>query len=163
MKKLAGKYMKLMRVIHVFCAQIWFGGVCCIFVYGLYCFGNNLEKDAAIKLIEIIPFLYQKLIMPFSVVCGIQGLIYGIFSSYGFIKHKWVLTKWILAVFVIICTGAGGIGQVIAVIEKINSGEIAVLTMSDGQMFFVFMIGQILLLSVMTILSVVRPKRKAGA
>jgi hypothetical protein len=160
MVKLTEKPLKIMKMVHVICSQIWFGTVWCIFIYALYCFNNNFEKNTAIKFIEIIPFLYQRAIMPFALVCVIQGIIYGIFTQYGFIKYKWIIAKWVLTIFVIICTGIGGIGQIFSIIGKINYGEINVLTMNDGKLFFVFIIGQIIFLSTMTIISIIKPKNK---
>jgi hypothetical protein len=54
----------------------------------------------------------------------------------------------------------GGIGELLTVIDKINNDEIAALTMSDGKTFFLFITGQILFLSIMTILSIIKPKNK---
>jgi hypothetical protein len=160
MEKLTGKPLRVMKVIHVICSQIWFGAVWCIFIYALYCFNNGFEKEMAVKFIGIIPFLYQKAIMPFALVCVIQGIIYGIFTQYGFIKYKWIIIKWILAIFVILCTGMGGIGQIFIIIGKINNGEINTLKMNDGKTFFLFIIGQIVFLSIMTIISIIKPKNK---
>jgi hypothetical protein len=92
-EKITGKPLKIMKMAHVICSQIWFGAVWCIFIYALYCFNNNFEKDAAIKFIEIIPFLCQRAIMPFVLICVIQGIIYEIFTQYGFIKYKWIIAK----------------------------------------------------------------------
>jgi hypothetical protein len=112
------------------------------------------------ELIEIIPYLYQKAILPFAAICIIQGIIYGIFSNYGFIKYKWVLAKWILTFFVIMFTGIGGIGQIFTIVGRIENNKIQTLTINDGKTFFVFIIGQIVFLGIMTIISIIKPNRK---
>jgi hypothetical protein len=160
MEIITGRLLRIIKIIHIICSQIWFGTIWCIFIYALYCFNNNFEKEIAIKYIEIIPFLYQKIVLPFGLFCIIQGIFYGIFTQYGFIKYKWIIGKWILAISVILCTGIGGIGQIFNIIGKINSGEINILTMDNGKIFFIFIIGQILFLSIMTILSIIRPENK---
>jgi hypothetical protein len=159
-KKLNGKLLRVMKIIHIICSQIWFGSVCCIFAYALYCFNNSFDKNTAISLIEAIPHLYLKVIMPFSVICVIQGIIYGIFTPFGFFKHKWLIAKWILFAVVIFCTGRGGMGELFTIIDQLNQNEITTLTMNDGKTFFLFIIGQILFLSIMTILSIIKPKNK---
>jgi hypothetical protein len=160
MTKLTGTPLRIMKIIHVICSQIWFGSGICIFVYALYCFNNNFDLNTGKKLIEIIPYLYQKAILPFAVICIIQGIIYGIFSNYGFIKYKWVLAKWILTFFVIMFTGIGGIGQRFSIVGKIESKKSQTLIMSDGKTFFAFIIAQIVFLGIMTIISIIKPKGK---
>jgi hypothetical protein len=98
--------------------------------------------------------------MPFSIICVIQGIIYGIFTPFGFFKYKWLIAKWILFIVAILCTGLGGMGELFTIIEKLNQNEITTLTMNDGKTFFLFIIGQILCLSIMTILSITKPKNK---
>jgi hypothetical protein len=91
-------------------------------------------------------------------VCIIQGIIYGIFSKWGFIKYRWLIIKWLSIPFIIICTGIGGIWQIFMILENVQSSNVEIITLSDGQMFFVFMILQIIILGIMTTVSIIKLK-----
>jgi hypothetical protein len=110
----------------------------------------------------MIPGLYKMVVLPAALVCIAQGLVYGIFSNWGFIKFKWVLAKWILALFVVVFTGMGGIGQMFMILDRVQKDNIQTVTLQDGKLFFVFIAGQIALLCVMTILSILKPKNKTN-
>ena len=153
------KGMKVMRIIHIIAAQIWFGAVMCISGFAFYCF-NNTALEQFLVLAPIIPKLYKMVVLPAALVCIAQGLAYGIFSKWGFIKFKWVLAKWILALAVVVCTGMGGIGQMFVILDNVQKNNIQHITPGDGKLFFVFIAGQIALLCVMTILSIIKPKNK---
>ena len=151
--------MKLMRVIHIVAAQIWFGAVICIFGFALYCF-NNTAVEQFLVLAPMIPELYKMVVLPAAIACILQGIIYGIFSPWGFVKFKWVLAKWILAILVVLCTGMGGIGQMFMIVDTVQKSNLQHITLYDGTVFFIFIGGQMLLLCIMTILSVLKPKNK---
>jgi len=36
------------------------------------------------------------LIIPGATICYLLGTAYGLFTMWGFIKHKWIILKWIL-------------------------------------------------------------------
>ena len=151
--------MKLMRIIHIIAAQIWFGAVICIFGFAFYCF-NNTAVEKFLILAPMIPGLYKMVVLPAALVCIMQGIIYGIFSKWGFIKFKWVLVKWIMVLLVVLCTGMGGIGHMFIILDNVQKNNIQNITLNDGEIFFVFIIGQIIILCIMTIISIIKPKNK---
>jgi hypothetical protein len=158
---LPAKGMKLMRIIHIIAAQIWFGAVVCIFGFAFYCF-NNMKADSFLILAPVISRLYRMVVLPAAMVCILQGIMYGVFSKWGFVKFKWVLAKWVMVLFVVICTGAGGIGQMFSIMSNVRQNNIQPVTLNDGKMFFVFMFGQIALLITMTVISIIKPHKNKG-
>ena len=153
--------MKLMRIIHIIAAQIWFGAVMCIFGFAFYCF-NNMAIEKFLVLAPMIPGLYKMVVLPAALVCIIQGIIYGIFSKWGFKKFKWVFAKWIMVIFVVLFTGMGGIGQMFMILDNVQKNNIQNIMLKDGKIFFIFISGQIILLCIMTIISIIKPKNKKG-
>ncbi|MDR2477268.1 MAG: hypothetical protein LBD18_05750 [Treponema sp.] len=71
-------------------------------------------------LAPMISGLYRKVALPAALVCIIQGIIYGIFSKWGFKEFKWVLVKWIMVIFVVLFTRMGGIGQMFMILENVQ-------------------------------------------
>jgi len=154
---LPAKGLKAMRTIHIIASQIWFGAVVCIFGFAFYCF-NNTDAKVFLVLAPIIPRLYRMVVMPAALVCVAQGVVYGLFSKWGFVKFRWVLAKWVMLVLVVLCTGIGGIGQMFAILGKAQN--LQTIRLSDGKLFFVFLGGQLILLCAMTIISVIKPGNK---
>jgi hypothetical protein len=163
MKRLPAGALKALKIAHVVCAQVWLGSVVAVFFYGLHCFNSGLGGPAAAEMVGLIPTLYQRVVLPFGVAMIVQGLVYGLFSQYGFVRLRWIRIKWILMFFVMILTGAGSIHSVLETISKLNAGEITSLAPSDGLQFLAFVAGQIALLCTITAISVLKPKDgKAG-
>ncbi|MCL2549641.1 MAG: hypothetical protein FWE78_01695 [Methanimicrococcus sp.] len=155
MAKLKQKGMKWLRLFHILTAGIWFGGVVCIGILAYICF-FQLTEEEFLTIIPLVPALYQK-IMPFAFLTIIQGFIYGFFTNWGFVKHKWVLYKWILTVFIALLTGLGSIRQIHAVIEKVGTAGFEG-GFADGQLVLLFIFLQITLMAVMIALSVFKPR-----
>jgi len=158
MIRLKQKGMKWLRLFHMLTASIWFGGVVCI--AGLtYISFFKLTEAEFLTVAPWIPGLYQRIVLPFALLTLVQGFLYGLFTNWGFAKHKWILCKWILAALTALCTGLGGIRQIFAVISKVElqgfSGGFA-----DGGLAIAFISLQILFLAVMIVLSVFKPQKR---
>ncbi len=115
-----GKSLKWLRILHIISAGIWFGATVCIGGLAVICLSN---PDAAEFLVTapLVPELYRKMILPAALFTILQGLVYGFFTEWGFLKHRWVTIKWIFTILLIPCIGAGGIGQMFALIDKVKS------------------------------------------
>jgi hypothetical protein len=150
--------MQWLRVLHILSASIWFGSVVCIGGLACICF-FRLNEVEFLTIAPWIPALYQSVVLPFAVFTLIQGVVYGFFSSWGFIKHRWVLYKWCLVILTALCTGVGGIGQIFSVLDKAEiSGFSGGLADGGPVLFFIFL--QVLFLSIMIALSVFKPKKQ---
>ena len=106
-----------------------------------------------------IPGLYQMAVLPFALLTLAQGFIYGIFTNWGFLKHKWILGKWILVLLVILCTGLGAIGQMLSAIEKVESTGFTG-GFADGGLVLLFISVQISCMVIMIMLSVLKPMKR---
>jgi len=150
--------MQWLRVLHILSVSIWFGSVVCIGGLAALCF-FRLSENEFLTIAPYIPELYQGVVLPFAVCTIIQGIVYGIFSNWGFYRHRWVLYKWVLALLTVLCTGVGGIGQLFSVLEKVKaSGFTGGLT--DGGPVLLFISLQVLFMLVMIVLSVFKPGKR---
>ncbi|MDI9480246.1 MAG: hypothetical protein QM229_05505, partial [Bacillota bacterium] len=104
--KLSRTGMQWMRVLHVFSVSIWLGSVVCILGLTVICFFQLNERDFLI-IAPLVPQLYKTIVMPVALFTIIQGIIYGLFSNWGFFKYKWLLLKWIFIPLIVLCTGLG--------------------------------------------------------
>ena len=41
-------------------------------------------------------------VIPGAILTVVTGVIYGMFTNWGFFKHKWIIVKWILGITIII-------------------------------------------------------------
>jgi len=150
--------MQWLRLLHILSMSIWFGAVVCIGSLAYICFFALSEADF-LTIAPLVPELYRTVVMPAAIFTIVQGIIYGIFTNWGFLKYKWVLFKWILALLVTLCTGLGGIGNMFSVLDKVEktgfTGGLA-----DGGMVLLFIALQILFMIIMIILSVFKPMKR---
>ncbi|MEN6463380.1 MAG: hypothetical protein ABFC94_18675 [Syntrophomonas sp.] len=159
--KLKRNGMQWLRVLHILSASTWLGVVVGIGSLAYVCFFQLSEADF-LTIAPLVPELYRKVVLPAAVVTIVQGIIYGIFTSWGFVKYKWVLFKWILAFLVAFCTGWGGIGNMFYVLDKVEKSGLAG-GFTDGGVVLLFIFLQIIIMFIMIILSVFKPvKRSAG-
>ena len=51
---------------------------------------------------EILEAIDMKILVPGAVGCLLTGIVYGIFTHWGFFKHRWLTVKWTLTLFMIL-------------------------------------------------------------
>ena len=147
--------MQWLHLIHIISISIWFGSVVCIGTLAVIAF-FQMSGNEFLTIALLIPTLYQKIVLPIALITIIQGIIYGVFTNWGFFKHKWMTFKWCVLPLIVLCTGLGTIGQIFSLLEKIEkSGFTGGFT--DGGFVFIFISLQILLLLLMFLLSVFKP------
>lgn len=97
MIKLNAKGLKALKVIHLFCAILWVGGAIgmMVLVKVVSPSGEHEMYMYALALKTIDDYL----IIPGANGCVITGLIYGLFTNWGFFKHRWIVVKWAFTLF----------------------------------------------------------------
>lgn len=156
--KLKKRGMQWLRVLHILSVSIWFGAVVCISGLAFICFFQLSEADF-LTIAPLVPELYQKVVMPAALFTVFQGIVYGVFTNWGFFKYKWVLFKWILVLLIILCTGLGGISKMFAVLDKVEKSGFAG-GFADGGQVLLFISLQILFMLIMIILSVFKSMKR---
>ncbi|HEX9252265.1 MAG TPA: hypothetical protein VF870_08480, partial [Ignavibacteriaceae bacterium] len=102
MNKLSGNYLKIIKAFHIGLIAITFGGIIAIEVILFLklsdqhlTFSNNLDY---------VIFKLNNSIIYYSFLAIVTTtIIYGLFTSWGFLRFYWIIIKWVLLfVFVII-------------------------------------------------------------
>ncbi|MCL1918956.1 MAG: hypothetical protein FWG14_11670 [Peptococcaceae bacterium] len=95
MKKLSSKTMKILKAIHFSGVTVWVSGVMCTLVI-LLALSQQTSHEGILALLSLIELADYLLIIPGATICYLLGTVYGLFTVWGFIKHKWIILKWIL-------------------------------------------------------------------
>lgn len=99
MKKLNAKGMKVLKVFHLLFVMIWLVGIISMWVLSLLtpASGGELSMQMA-----SILWIDHTLTIPGAMLTVVTGVIYGLFTNWGFFKHGWLTCKWIVSVLVIL-------------------------------------------------------------
>ena len=87
--------MKALKAIHLTGVIIWVSGVICTLVIMLS-LSQQTTQEGILALLNLADSADYLLIIPGATICYLLGTVYGLFTVWGFIKHKWIIIKWIL-------------------------------------------------------------------
>ena len=94
MRKFGSIGLKLLKMFHILMIVLFLGGILSSFVLLIKLDLSNFEAVAgAYKTFNIISDNVVKMGAQGTILLG---AIYGFFTKWGFIKHKWLAVKWIL-------------------------------------------------------------------
>ncbi|MBC9784329.1 hypothetical protein H1S01_07370 [Heliobacterium chlorum] len=100
MKALGPRGVSWLKSFHIFVSGVWVGaGICMIMIsyFGRPANGDELyATNAAAKLID------DFVVIPAAISSLLTGLVYSVFTKWGFFKHRWVTVKWVVTVFSIL-------------------------------------------------------------
>lgn len=164
MKKLSAKGMKALKVVHLVFAIAWFGSAISMNLLrylvevndaaGMYCMAKILEA------------IDMQILVPGAIGCLLTGFVYGIFTNWGFFKHRWLTVKWVLTLFMILF-GTFYIGPMVK--ENVLIGKAVMEGSGDAAQYWLNVTAnayagllQIVLLSIVTIISVYKPWKRKG-
>lgn len=100
MKKLSVKGQKWLKSIHILCACMWVGAAIILnlmnpflkAIDGMQLYGINVSMK----------FIDDFILIPGANGVLLTGLIYSIFTGWGWFKHRWIIVKWCIALFGVI-------------------------------------------------------------
>lgn len=78
--------------------MIWVVGVIAMAILFLQ---RPKSGDELYMTLKIILFIDWVLVIP-GALLTVVGIIYGIFTNWGFFKHRWIIVKWIVSIVVIL-------------------------------------------------------------
>lgn len=96
---LSPKGMKTLKVIHLILIMMWTIGVVmmCLLYWKPVSSGLEFLYNQ-----ETAMFIDYTLVIPGALLAVVTGIIYGIFTKWGFFKFRWITVKWILGILVIL-------------------------------------------------------------
>lgn len=96
MKKMSPKGQRWLKMFHVVFAGFWMSSGVSLLLLNLFV---APEQGAAIYGANLaMKFIDDFVIIPAANLCLLTGLIYGIWTRWGFFQHHWVTVKWVITV-----------------------------------------------------------------
>ena len=154
MKKIGTTGLKLLKITHITLAVMWIGGAFSMILTLLLTEVN--DASSMLLRAKVLKTIDDNLIIIGANGCVITGLIYEAFTNWGFFKHRWIIAKWGLTVFMVL-SGTFAMGP--CVNSNIFITDIAQYTQNVERTIFWGWI-QIVMLFLVIILSVWKPKFK---
>ena len=162
MTKLGPTGVKILKIIHLFFAILWIGGglalIALLFTTSPTSGGELLLRSRVLQIVD------NYMIIPGAMMSLVTGLVYSIWTNWGFFKHNWITVKWVLTV-VQVLFGALILGPWIDenVIIATQLGEATInneLFMHNVLMSQIWGTLQVILLLSFLFISVLKPWRK---
>ncbi len=97
MKKLNGKQQKWLKLVHIYSAGLWLGGAIALNLMHFF-----MEATDGMELYGInlsMKFIDDFIVIPGASLTFITGLLYSIFTKWGWFKHHWITVKWIICLY----------------------------------------------------------------
>lgn len=98
--KLSARGQKILKIVHLVCAIAWIGSAIVM---------NTLRHLVDIDSVEgmyyvavVLEAVDMDILVPGAILCLLTGVVYGLFTTWGFFKHRWLIVKWVLTVFMIL-------------------------------------------------------------
>ena len=96
MKKLQKNGLKILKIFHLLFAVMWIGGVLALVCLQL---GAKPQTAEMMYISAISHLVVDKwFLIPGGIGIGLTGLIYGLFTNWGFFKYRWLTIKWVLTI-----------------------------------------------------------------
>lgn len=152
--KIKGKALKVLKLLHFVTIFMWIGGAVSMMVIML---SNPVSEPVSMQTrAEMLAAIDGTLVTPGAIATVFVGLLYGIFTGWGFFKHGWIVAKWILT-FAMILSGTFAMGP--CVHANVSITDLVLYEQNVDQTVFWGWI-QLALLGITVILSIWKPKAK---
>ncbi|MEA3470610.1 MAG: hypothetical protein U9R24_02715 [Thermodesulfobacteriota bacterium] len=100
MRKLSSKGQRWLKCFHVFFVCCWVGAAVILTIMNF-----SMKASEGMQLYGIhvsMKFIDDFIIIPGAFGCLLTGLLYSVFTKWGWFKHRWVMVKWIINIFGIV-------------------------------------------------------------
>lgn len=97
MKKLSAKGQKWLKCLHIYSACLWVGCATVLPVMQFF-----IDPDSGGELYGIIAtldFIDLFILVPGAICTFLTALVYSIWTSWGWFKHRWITVKWVICLF----------------------------------------------------------------
>lgn len=99
MKRLGAKGVKILKICHLIFVMMWVVGVMAMAVISLL---KSQSGDELYMLFYVLRVIDNVLVIPGATFTILTAVVYGVFTNWGFFKHRWITVKWIASIFIII-------------------------------------------------------------
>ena len=163
--KLNKNQQKLLKTAHILVAILWLS--CVIVLTGLVYVSQQIHSSEELYMYTYIyHFIDMSILTPAAILTLLTGIIYSSFTPWGYAKHKWIIYKWIVTLFIII-SGTFYLGPLTESVLTLVESE-KILALKDVQylhsvtiLYYAGIINFFLLLSA-TVVAVFKPWKKSS-
>jgi len=102
MKKLGAKGLRWLKGFHLVAVSCWIGGAASLLLL-YFIKGDVADGGVLFGINQSIHHVDMALVVvPGAFGCLLTGLLYSLFSNWGFFKHTWLVFKWTVTVAAIV-------------------------------------------------------------
>ena len=96
MAKMSARGQKWLKSFHVFCGCLWVGAAVSLNMGNLFLRpSDGMELYGAAL---VLKFIDDFIIIPGALGSLLTGLIYSVWTNWGWFKHRWIAVKWFINV-----------------------------------------------------------------
>lgn len=99
MKKLKPNGIKVLKICHLIFVMMWVVGVAAMVLISYLSYQTGDELYTGLRINRLID---DFLVIPGAIFTTLTAIIYGIWTNWGFFKHRWIIVKWIVSIVIII-------------------------------------------------------------
>jgi len=93
--------MKVMKIIHLVAASLWLGGIVSVTIVLIGSDTFEAASQAYLFAMSLVLTLELATIIPSSLVLLLTGLLFGLFTNWGFLKNRWIAAKWLITILIV--------------------------------------------------------------
>ena len=101
MRKLTISQQRLLKAIHLISVSLWLSSVVTLMLLPII--SKKITLGGEIYMYNLTyHFIDMFILTPAAILTLLTGLIYSIFTKWGFFRHGWIIYKWIATLAIII-------------------------------------------------------------
>ncbi len=100
MKKIGMKGQKWLKAAHLFFVCLWVGGA--VTLSSKQFFISPPDAGEFYGIMSTLKYIDDLIIIPGAIGALLTGLVYSIWTHWGWFKHKWILIKWCICLYGVI-------------------------------------------------------------
>ena len=120
-RQLSPRSRKIALTVHVATSVGWLGSAYTMLVLGV---AGALSVDAAFRLgcYEVMHLFDRAVNIPLGFTMLASGLVSSLWTRWGLVRHRWVLTKFLISLGVLVVTPILSVPRVLMMIERLHAG-----------------------------------------
>ena len=146
--------IRWMRIVHIVSTGIWFGATVAVLALGIQAFFSATASEFVAIASTIMALLWVAL-ASMAVFSLLQAVAYGLWTQWGFFKHRWVTWKWVVVAAMLPLIAA----SLLVLPHSTDKARAGTFTggLADGGVFLALVTAQVVGLLVAIWLSVFKP------
>jgi hypothetical protein len=97
MKKIGSKGQRWLKGFHSLFACVWVGAAVALSTKQFFI--NPLDGGELYGITSTMDFIDIFIIIPGAMGVLVTGLIYSVWTNWGWFKHNWIIVKWIICIY----------------------------------------------------------------